>query len=288
MNRAKFLDMLSGLSVQYKPSQFYNHERNKKTVGEKLKKLSEKYNKELSDRVILFLTEFNEIEFYRTESVSKDVLHITLRLRSAATDPDSGELIFYIGSAVNSCGTIERFVLSENGSFGAVSDTEKIRYISDSAERFFEYILTKEYDYHITVTEDTYKKLREAGWYEGRRADISSIISAVKANNVELTEAQKEFLREFVGIESPEPFDQHSFYVADGNTYRGMDGFYENPYQNNDAPNNSNTVSQTVTVRVGWCDGFTTELGLSPDGLIVHDSSVIGRTVMEGWQILLN
>ena len=60
--------------------------------------------------------------------------------------------------------------------------------------------MTVEFDYHPIIEERVYEVLRKAGWYEGRRIDISDFNEEMKRRGFLLSQAQLDFLSEFCGI----------------------------------------------------------------------------------------
>lgn len=86
--------------------------------------------------------------------------------------------------------------MSEAGDFY----NEKHEKIADNVDDFLEYFLDVSCNYHESPSERTYQMLRDAGWYEGRRIDISELITECEKDNVFLTDKQKEFISKFGNI----------------------------------------------------------------------------------------
>lgn len=66
--------------------------------------------------------------------------------------------IAYIGEVRNACGLIERFYMAEDGRIGKVNEPrgkgwlfDNNGWISYDIDDFLNYLLTKEYDYHIPI-----------------------------------------------------------------------------------------------------------------------------------------
>lgn len=239
--------------------------------------------------------EFSGICFRRFENSSGDELTIEIREGAIRRCKETDFTAIQFGSVINSCGVIEYFFMSEDGKFVKVKPKDHRNFrpnglIAETPTEFIEYLLTKEYDYHIPVTEETYDKLREAGWYEGRRVDISEIVKAAEEHNVVLTKEQKSFLEEFAGLESPDPNCKHGFCIEA--KYREHQYYYDNPRDwdddyFDDIDKNSDEYKR-VPVRIGSFSRNMEFLELSPEGLLMNLGNVIGRTVMEGWECILN
>lgn len=88
------------------------------------------------------------------------------------------------------------FFMSATGEFY----TENHEKISGNTNDFLEYFLNVPCDYHESPSEHTYQMLRETGWYEGRRIDISQLITDCEKDGVFLTNKQKDFISEFGDI----------------------------------------------------------------------------------------
>lgn len=242
-------------------------------------------------KIKAFAEEFNGISFLKNETISGDEIAVYIGFGGIHYCKEEEFAAIYIGHVINDCGFIEFLFMTEDSRF-LRSLNERLFIKNDdiiayNTEELIEYLLTKEYDYHIPITEETYEKLCEAGWYEGRRVDISQIIKATQEHNVILTQEQRRFLEEFAGLKSPDPDSKHGFYVLD--KYNKKIHVYENPRDDEyfgDLDRNSDEYKR-VTVRIGSCCRTMMYLELSPDGLLLCDGSAVGRTVMEGWQILL-
>ena len=245
------------------------------------------------DKIIKFAKNFSRICFSRTEIKSKDTIKIDIQLSTAFYNEELEMSIAYIGEVKNSCGVIERFYMSEDGRIGRAKETKVSRWnfdnngwISYNVDDFIDYLLTKEYDYHIPISERTYQKLHEAGWYKGRNVDISNIIKECEEHNVTLTQPQKNFLSEFAGIGTSNIYGKEGFFVDDGNYKFGWKSYclWDNP--NNDwdyCPFDKNSKEyRTITVVIGLYYDCSCDIELSPEGLIG------GRTIMEGWELILS
>lgn len=186
-----------------------------------------------------------------------------------------------LGSVSGDSGLIEQLYMTEECQYVSlkkVDDTIKDTVIANCSDEFISYLLTKEYDYHITVTEITYKKLCEAGWYEGRQVDISAILKKAEKRGTQLSEKQVLFLKEFSGLKSPDTTAAKGFFIADGNEL--YDHFFE--YSEDDP------IQGSSPIIIGFCCSDMITLELSAAGLLLKEGEPTGRTVMEGWEILLN
>ena len=241
------------------------------------------------EKIFAFLREFSILRFSRIESISGDKLCIDISILCAVFfSEDIGIPVVYVGEISNSCGIIERFYMAEDGRIGraAISNQGIDAWFSDDIDEFLNYLLTKEYDYHIPISERTYQKLHEAGWYEGRNVDISNIIKECEKHNVTLTQPQKEFLSEFAGIRSPDPYtDRYGFFIADKENYDNWDCMfsYYSVFCDEEPPINGEDA-----ICVGIYNRAYLYIFITPDGRLKNDYHFIGRTVMEGWELILS
>lgn len=113
-----------------------------------------------------------------------------------------GKAVF-IGTIVNAdCSdfgddnTIESAYLLNDGCYYNQSQKK----IADSIEQLFDYFMRVEYDYHAPVSQITYERLKNGGWYEGRKADISGLLADCEKAGITLSDCQKAFFEEFSGI----------------------------------------------------------------------------------------
>ncbi|MDE7138670.1 MAG: SUKH-3 domain-containing protein, partial [Ruminococcus sp.] len=127
---------------------------------------------------------------------------------------------------------------------------------------------------------DLYKKLQKAGWYEGRKIDISELVKECEKAGVYLTEPQKRFIEEFGGLEgSTENSMNQYFYISDKMaTKHGKENFYFiniSDCESVKSEVDNDEISKTLayygenTVRIGECWYYMWDILLSEDGLIL-------------------
>lgn len=169
-------------------------------------------------------------------------------------------------------------------------------------EDFLDYITTVEYDYHAPILESTYRRLKEAGWYEGRKIDISNLVRECEKDDVYLTESQKRFIEEFGGLEgSHENANRNWVYIGDSRKiqYHNTElSYFINIFHDEDLELESEEINPIVknyrknTVRIGECWYYAQSILLTENGLmlLVDDGNGVkplGRTAMECFNILL-
>jgi len=185
----------------------------------------------------------------------------------------------------------------EDGSFC----NGKHKKIADNTEDFLDYITTVEYDYHAPISEHTYYWLKKAGWYEGRKIDISGLVKECEKDDVFLTEPQKRFLEEFGGLGIfREDTDNENYWFSIDDKVDGADcifnnklnrQYYHRRYLSDDDIIDIADKYGENTVCIGcygyWCD----EILLTEKGLMIinaeGDIEPYGRTAMEGFNKML-
>ena len=204
----------------------------------------------------------------------------------------------FIGTIVNSdCrgfldgNTIESAYLLNDGCYYNQSKKK----IADSIEELFDYFMMVEYDYHAPISKKTYERLKNGGWYEGRKTDISSLIAECEEAGIALTDKQKAFFEEFSGIvcdtdcgQEVEIFDKLSYGICQVSP--DCDEYDEKWMYNNYDKN---------AVMVGNCYTGEGRIWLTGEGQLLLDNisgilkdddwiSPIGRTIMNGFNVLLS
>lgn len=238
--------------------------------------------------IMAFVQEFSLFSFERQECRSKDILTIRLcpcgcvtRHWNQATLP-----VVQIGEIFNASGNIETLFMSENGRFY----NQKKQLLGENADAFLDYLLIAEYDYHAVISNETYRKLRNAGWYVSRKTDISPLVKECLENGIILTEAQIVFLEEFAGIDSTDEPD--GIAVCNHREYLWYD---KNHPVSNDLSSGFVPISWFVRqkdismIRIGTYAGGLMDLWLSSEGLLFDDlGAQLGRTPMEGFHWLFS
>ena len=255
------------------------------------------------NNIIEFFRNFGSFSFRRTERKSGDVITFYCSpLQWCDYWEDFKQIAFRIGEFENSSGHIERFYMLEDGSF---YNYERKK-IADNTADFLDYITTVEYDYHAPISKNTYRRLKEVGWYEGRKIDISGLVSECEKDGVFLTEPQKRFIEEFGGLKGSR---DDNFYISDKRTneYSNGKSVYFIDILNYTSENidediglhciEDDDITEIIekygkhTVCIGeygyWCD----EILLTENGLMIinleGNIKEYGRTAMEGFNKML-
>ncbi|MDE6035763.1 MAG: SUKH-3 domain-containing protein [Ruminococcus sp.] len=263
---------------------------------------SEQFKKAEMNNIIDFIKEYGRFYFKRTEKKSGDVIKFSCSVsESCHYWKDVNQVAFRIGEFENSSGDIERLYMLEDGSFYNYHRKK----IADNTPDFLDYITTVEYDYHAPISENTYRKLKEAGWYEGRKIDISGLVKECEKDGVFLTEPQKRFIEEFGGLEGSREDISHWFYISDKRTTEHSEGkpvyFIDMlNYTSEDMKGHAilfNAKEENIiniiekygenTVCVGGYGDWCTDILLAENGLMVLQCEghieEYGRTAMEGF-----
>lgn len=256
-------------------------------VKENLKKYSEIENDEL---MLRFAREYNMIHFSRTEKNSKDKLYIQIypftHPKTIAEWQGDVKNVMGVAWIHNASGSIEMFFMNDKGIFF----NHKAEYIADNEDDFFDHLMNVEYDYHAPIQPETLELLKKAGWYEGRKTDISPLIIRYRKEGIVLTEAQIEFMQEFGGIKGLDE-QGDSFEVC-------VDPKYS-MYKKSKPPTKDDLRTYGPLNIVGYNENIDfllagamgdlmTRFWISTDGRLFADMGAqMGRTIMEGFQYFL-
>lgn len=213
-----------------------------------------------------FLDEFSLIRLISDGTMKNDKIskNILCGLGSYWEDIKTG--VAKIAYIANTSSKKMNFYMSETGDFY----NENHEKIADNTDDFLEYFLNVPYNYHEPPSEYTYQMLKKAGWYEGRRIDISELITDCEKDGVFLTNKQKEFISEFGNIHVGEV----SIEIEKDN------GCYE--------PNYFSGHFSADTVSVGYYKTVL-RIYLSSDGRLYDDiGEPFGLDAMEAFHIMLN
>lgn len=231
-----------------------------------------------SIKMLDFLCDFDSFFLKRFEKVSGDLLtfHFGYIPSIHFKDPNplgafywqDIKMVTVICITIENCaGTIEHIYISEDGRF--YNDEHNL--IAETQDELFDYIAFVEYDFHPVINERTYFLLKKSGWYQGRRVDIDNELEKLALQNIELTEAQKAFLREFGGL---------SFKFNDSN-YNIQIWSIERIVKNDEILFEDENV---ITVGIKMSDTF----GLDLNGILYESGYPLGRTMLESINHLLN
>lgn len=214
-----------------------------------------------------FLNEFSFIRLIQDTTRKNDKISKNIFLNSSGSYwEDIGTEAVKIAHMCNISHKNINFYMSVSGLFY----TEKHEKIADSTDEFLEYFLNVPCDYHEPPSERTYKLLRDAGWYEGRKIDISGLVKECEKDGVFLTDKQKEFISEFGNINA----GKVSVETEKDN------GCYE--------PHYFSGLFSADTISVGYYKTVL-RIYLSGDGRLYDDmGEPFGLDAMEAFHIMLN
>lgn len=242
--------------------------------------------------MIGFAQKYGVLTFRRIEKESRDKLVIHINV-IALTYPNiisawhgKKKNVVFIASISNVSGQIESFFMKENGEFFN-SENELI---ADNEDGFFEYLFTVEYDYHTPIKQQTLEILKDAGWFEGRKTDISGLISKYQKQGITLSDAQIAFMQEFGGIKGKGSHDEE-FEICIEPKYSIFEK--SKPLDSKDLTsyNPLNVVGNKENVDfllAGTTRNDMVRFWISTDGRLFEDQGVQrGRSIMEGLQWFL-
>lgn len=234
-----------------------------------------------TENILEFFCNIGRVSFSRNETKSGDELYIQIRYMSYAFYWEDIDSVVFVAIIIKNCsGLIEHLYISERGEFY----DEKHNLRARNGDELFDFLLNVEYDFHPIISERTYRMLRNAGWYEGRRINVRSFFEQMKRNGIIMTQAQLDFFAEFAGLDfdfDDEPYDWHIHSLEDiiKHTQKEMVYYYIKELRR------SGEVIGENLIEAGH-----TQSGIffiSADGKLIQDN-LLGRTTMEGINHLAN
>ena len=119
--------------------------------------------------------------------------------------------------------------------------------------------------------------LKEAGWYEGRKIDLTDILEVYNKNNVEVFPKAKEFLEEFGDI----------IIKDDGRPYHVFDikRLFRRRYRPMLAEELSILFNEKV-IRLGDCSGYIYSVYITESGRIYNDFGYLGDNKHDIWDLI--
>ena len=250
-----------------------------------------------SEIILQFSRKYENIYFSRIENESNDKLTILICPSAAPCDLKHYSVnkeVIRVAYVKNASGIIQHIFMSQQGHFYSQDGL----LIADGEDDLLQYLLTVEFDYHAAISELTYKLLKEAGWYEGRRKKIDNAIAYYEQSGTPLSASQIAFLEEFGDIKGVDSrgdlfvthIDPKCYFSHAKNkiiSYHKRHTLDSPEYM---SPINLVAFRENVDMlRVGYIGNLMIPLWLSSDGRLFADQGVqLGRTIMEGWQKILN
>ena len=216
-------------------------------------------------KIIDFSDVFSGLHLFKMTDENKDFEYKCIVGYLVKFWDDIGESVIDVAKMKNTSHKHIAFFMSETGSFY----DEKHKKITDDIDTFLEYFLGLPCDYHEQPDEKTYQALRDGGWYEGRKVDITAVIERCRELGTELTETQKKVLSEFAGIET----DKFMLFDAINTSWVFT-------------PHTFNDVFKADTIYVGLFKGMA-KTYLATDGRLFHEiGQPYGLDTMEAFHIM--
>ena len=253
----------------------------------------------VGEKVMGLIEEYGNFYIDRYEHESGDRLRFYFRpcYKPNVYWSEFDQYAVFIGTIINSdCKlyndnlTIESAYLLNDGCYYNQSKKK----IAGSIEELFDYFMKVEYDYHAPISPKTYERLKNGGWYKGRKVDISGLLAECEENGITLTDKQIAFLEEFSGIvcdtdcgQEVEIFEKLSYGICQVSPNSDE---YEEKWMYNNYDKNA--------LMVGNCYTGESRIWLTSDGQLLLDNisgmlnddawiSPIGRTIMNGFNVIL-
>jgi len=130
----------------------------------------------------------------------------------------------------------------------------------------------------LTLSNETLKILRDAGWYEGRRIDIKEIEESLEKIGYTVFPEVKSFLREFgnLVIEDTINDETHNTSIRFAN------------YYGNGTFKSIEKYAGEKLVPVGMIDSGNLQLFVSESGRVYISTGKLGENAKEAWENLIN
>lgn len=229
------------------------------------------------ERVKSFLDEsLNVISLAKVRADKKDWVHkdVGHHFRGFYCER-LGRYFIEVAYMNNTSSKIIKFYLSDDGCF---YDSD-YKLIANDPNEFFEFFLNVTCEDHEQPSGYTYQLLRDAGWYEGRKEDMTELIERFKEEGYELTDIQKAIISEFSGLVIENPRIKQTYH----NRVRFNGDLSHHVF------NNDRFIPDGVDVIEIGLYKDNVELYLSKDGRIFnHMGFPVGLDFIEGLHILLN
>lgn len=90
-----------------------------------------------------------------------------------------------------------RLCMSKNENFYILEYNRKI---ADSIEEFFYRMFSDSLDISLKISEKFFEEMKNAGWYPGRKVDISHFINTLKENNYIISDSVIKFYSEYYNL----------------------------------------------------------------------------------------
>ena len=246
-------------------------------------------NIEELDIILQFCSEFENIYFSRTETSSKDLLSIVINPSAAPIELKrfrGNSDVIRVAYIRNVSGNIKNIFMRQDGLFVDQDGTQ----IAENTDAFLQYLLTVEFDYHAPIMPQTLELLKDAGWFKGRKVDISDLLNKYKSEGIIFSDAQINFMQEFGGIKGKDLNGKEFEVCVDPKCSRfrkikPLDSNEFNSYSPLNVVGNKENVDFLLAGSMG---NNMVDFWTSTDGRLFADQGVqMGRTIMEELQIIL-
>ena len=137
----------------------------------------------------------------------------------------------------------------------------------------------------MSISEKTYKVLKEAGWYPGRKIDITETVKYLEDKGFEVLDSAKKFMEEFgeLNLKVERQFKDGSIAISKHTTCikyvvgcgSACDFFLDE-------------VKKEKVMLIGALSNFGTDLYISESGRVYKMIGWVGDNVWEAWDNIIN
>lgn len=220
-----------------------------------------------------FVSEYSVIIITKKSEINNEYILIRIDpLTQDLIDLKNGEKAVNIAEVYNSSYSSLSFYMDNTSIFY----TQEGNVIANNTDDFLEHLLNNNHAYHPQVSDNTYELLTAAGWYPGRKTDISNLVKDCEADGIILTDIQKSVISEFGDLFVYNYNNKPQFHI-----FNEKERYFFTYPKYRVEPFDKNLLK--IGVWLGMLHMYMT-----PDGLLVlENGKQCGLNFMEGFDVLL-
>lgn len=225
-------------------------------------------------KIRMFVENFGGLEYFNQN-------HVCFNFFKNISKTIVDNTVSYTVGAIHS-GILGRVILcmSENETFYILEYNRKIAH---SIEEFFYRMFSDSLDISLKISEKFFEEMKNAGWYPGRKVDISHFINTLKENNYIISDSVIKFYSEYYNLQEKDGewkiLNENDILEFYGNYESYLDELSYTPY--------IQKISAFPICMVELIDDRFEYYITEDEKVVCEDGTLVGNNFLEGMNSIL-
>lgn len=227
-------------------------------------------------KIRMFIENFGGLEYFNQ---NHDAFSFSKKTLKFITNNSDAYIVGWIDSGI--LGTLKIY-MTKNESFYILEYNRKI---ADNIEEFLYKMFSNSLDLSVKIPEKFFEEMKNAGWYPGRKVDISHFINTLRENNYIISDSVIKFYSEYYNLQGK--FEDCEWKILNENDILEYYGNYERYLR---MVSNSKYISKLSPFPICILEFYDdrSEYYITEDEKVVDEyGTLVGNNFLEGMNSIL-